>query len=113
MLFKHPELLWALFLLIIPIFIHLFQLRKFKKTPFTNVKFLQKVVSESRRSNTLKKWLLLVTRMLLFTALILAFAQPFFANEILWLKQKGEFFNLVIAGIEPQVSLPKSGILAT
>ena len=81
MQFKHSELLWALLLLLIPIFIHLFQLRRFKKTPFTNVKFLQKVVSESRRSSTLKKWLLLFTRMLLFTALILAFAQPFFAEK--------------------------------
>lgn len=81
MQFKHPELLWALFLLLIPIFIHLFQLRRFKKTPFTNVKFLQKVVSESRKSNSLKKWLLLFTRMLMLAALILAFAQPFFAKK--------------------------------
>ncbi len=81
MQFKHPELLWALFLLLIPIFIHLFQLRRFKKTPFTNVKFLQKVVSESRKSNNLKKWLLLITRIAVLTALILAFAQPFFAKK--------------------------------
>ncbi len=82
MQFKYPELLWALFLLLIPIFIHLFQLRRFKKTPFTNVKLLQKVVSESRRSNSLKKWLLLATRLLVFTTLIIAFAQPFLAKEI-------------------------------
>lgn len=81
MQFKYPELLWALFLLLIPIFIHLFQLRRFKKTPFTNVKMLQKVVAESRRSNSLKKWLLLCTRLLLLTALIIAFAQPFFAEK--------------------------------
>ncbi|WP_246560624.1 BatA domain-containing protein [Zobellia russellii] len=81
MQFKYPELFWALFLLLIPIFIHLFQLRRFKKTPFTNVKFLKKVVSESRQSNTLKKWLLLFTRMLLLAAFIFAFAQPFFAKE--------------------------------
>lgn len=81
MQFQHPELLWALFLLLIPIFIHLFQLRRFQKTPFTNVKFLQKVVSESRRSNTLKKWLLLLTRMAMLAALIFAFAQPFFAEK--------------------------------
>ncbi|RDY61689.1 BatA domain-containing protein [Flagellimonas nanhaiensis] len=81
MQFKHPEILWALFLLLIPIFIHLFQLRRYKKTPFTNVAMLQKVVSESRKSNTLKKWLLLLTRCLLISALILAFAQPFSASE--------------------------------
>ncbi|MUH34490.1 hypothetical protein D9O36_01435 [Zobellia amurskyensis] len=87
MQFKYPELFWALFLLLIPIFIHLFQLRRFKKTPFTNVKFLKKVVSESRQSNTLKKWLLLLTRMLLLAAFIFAFAQPFFAEKSA-LKQK-------------------------
>ncbi len=80
MQFKYPELLWALFLLLIPIFIHLFRLRRFKRTPFTNVRLLRKVVSESRKSNTLKKWLLLFTRLLLFSAIILAFAQPFLAN---------------------------------
>ena len=81
MQFKHPEILWALFLLLIPILIHLFQLRRFKRTPFTNVAMLQKVISESRKSNTLKKWLLLLSRMLLLACLIIAFAQPFFAKK--------------------------------
>lgn len=81
MQFKYPELLWALLLLAIPIIIHLFQLRRFKKTPFTNVKFLKKIVSESRKSSVLKKWLILLTRLGIFACLILAFAQPFDANE--------------------------------
>lgn len=81
MQFKYPEILWGFFLLLIPIIIHLFQLRRFKKTPFTNVKFLKLVVSESRKSSTLKKWLLLITRLGLLSALVLAFAQPFIANE--------------------------------
>src|SRR5690606_41413776 len=81
MQFKYPELLWALLLLLIPILIHLFRLRRFKKTTFTNVKFLKKVVSESRRSRSIKKWLLLCTRLLLLAALVIAFAQPFLAND--------------------------------
>lgn len=81
MQFEHPALLWALFLLLVPIIVHLFQLRRFKKTPFTNVAMLQKVVSESRKSSTLKKWLLLLTRLGLLTALVLAFAKPFSSNE--------------------------------
>ncbi|WP_425237285.1 BatA domain-containing protein [Ulvibacterium sp.] len=88
MQFKYPELLWALFLLLIPIFIHLFQLRRFKKTPFTNVKLLQRVVAKSRKSKTLKKWLLLLTRLFLFTALVLAFAQPFFAKRTAFQKKE-------------------------
>ena len=81
MLLKHPEILWALFLLVIPLLIHLFQLRRFQKTPFTNVAMLQKVVMESRKSNTLKKWLLLFTRLLLLAAIVVAFAQPFTSNN--------------------------------
>lgn len=81
MQFKHPELLYALLLLLIPIIVHLFQLRRFKKVPFTNVKFLKNVITQTRKSSQLKKWLILLTRMLLFSAIILAFAQPFFSNS--------------------------------
>ncbi|MDT0621379.1 BatA domain-containing protein [Croceitalea vernalis] len=81
MQFKHPELLWALLLLLIPIIIHLFQLRRFKKTPFTNVAMLQKVVVESRKSSSIKKWLLLLTRLFLMACLVISFAQPFLAKE--------------------------------
>ncbi len=77
MQFKHPEILWGLLLLLIPILVHLLQLRRFKKTPFTNVAMLQRVVSESRKSQNLKKWLLLFTRLLLLASLVVAFAQPF------------------------------------
>jgi len=93
MQFKYPELLWGLLLLLIPIIIHLFQLRRFKKTPFTNVKFLKQVVSESRKSSTLKKWLLLFTRMGLLAALVIAFAQPFIANNAA-LQEKETVFYL-------------------
>jgi hypothetical protein len=78
MQFKHPEFLYFLFLLVIPILVHLFQLRKFKKEIFTNVKFLKELAIQTRKSSKLKKYLLLATRLLLLTALILAFAQPFF-----------------------------------
>ncbi|TBW29060.1 BatA and WFA domain-containing protein [Gramella sp. KN1008] len=75
--FQHPELLYALFLLIIPLIVHLFRLRRFQKEDFTNVKFLKKVIQETRKSSRLKKFLILITRLLLLTCLILAFAQPF------------------------------------
>lgn len=80
MQFKHPEILYALLLLIIPILVHLFQLQKFVKVPFTNVKFLKKIEQQSRKSAKLKKWLVLITRMLVFASLIIAFSQPFIAN---------------------------------
>ena len=57
---------------------HLFQLRRFKKEYFTNVRFLKELSIQTRKSSQLKKWLLLLTRLLLLLFLILAFAQPFF-----------------------------------
>ncbi|WP_366182450.1 BatA and WFA domain-containing protein [Flavobacterium ovatum] len=76
--FKHPELLYFLFLLIVPILVHLFQLRRFKKEYFTNVRFLKALSIQTRKSSTIKKWLLLACRLLLLALIILAFAQPFF-----------------------------------
>ncbi|MFZ4678776.1 MAG: vWA domain-containing protein [Flavobacterium sp.] len=79
--FKHPEVLYFLFLLVIPILVHLFQLRRFKKEYFTNVQFLKELSIQTRKSSTIKKWLLLLTRLLLLAFLIFAFAQPFFAAK--------------------------------
>lgn len=81
MQFKHPEILYFFFLLVIPILVHLFQLRRFKKEYFTNVQFLKELSIQTRKSSTIKKWLLLFTRLLLLTFLILAFAQPFFPGK--------------------------------
>lgn len=78
MQFKHPEILYFLFLLVIPILVHLFQLRRFKKEYFTNVHFLKELAIQTRKSSKLKKWLLLLTRLFLLACLIIAFAQPFF-----------------------------------
>lgn len=77
MQFKHPEILYFLFLLIVPILVHLFQLRRFKKEFFTNVRFLKALAIQTRKSSQIKKWVLLATRLLFLTALVLAFAQPF------------------------------------
>lgn len=79
--FKQPEILYFLFLLIVPILVHLFQLRRFKKEYFTNVRFLKALSIQTRKSSEIKKWLLLATRIALLTAIILAFAQPFFESK--------------------------------
>ena len=81
MQFKHPEILYFLFLLVIPILVHLFQLRRFKTVYFTNVKLLKELQTQTRKSSKIKKWLLLVTRLLVLTCLIIAFAQPYFKHQ--------------------------------
>ena len=87
MQFKNPEILYFLALLIIPILVHLFQLQKFVKVPFSNVAFLQKLVQQTRKSSRIKKWLILATRLLLFLAIIFAFSQPYISNKKVGLKQ--------------------------
>ncbi|MEZ4802690.1 MAG: BatA domain-containing protein [Gelidibacter sp.] len=81
MQFKHPELLYALCLLVIPIIVHLFQLRRFQKIEFTNVLFLKNITLQTRKSSQLKKWLTLLTRLLLLACVIIAFAQPYMADS--------------------------------
>nr|WP_315213450.1 BatA and WFA domain-containing protein [uncultured Flavobacterium sp.] len=76
--FKHPEILYFLLLLIVPVLVHLFQLRRFKKEYFTNVRLLKTLSIQTRKSSKIKKWLLLACRMLLLACIIIAFAQPFF-----------------------------------
>jgi hypothetical protein len=75
--FLHPAILWGLLALIIPILIHLFYFRRFKKVYFSNVKFLNEIKQETSSRNKIKNFLILLSRLLALGALILAFAQPF------------------------------------
>jgi len=77
MSFVYPNFLWALLLLIIPIVIHLFNFRKYKTVYFSKVDFLTEVIEDSKSGNKLKHLLVLLSRLLVISALVLAFAQPF------------------------------------
>ncbi len=73
----HPEFLWALLLLLIPIIIHLFSFRKFRTVYFSNVKFLKEVKEENAARSRLKHLLVLFSRLLAVFFLVMAFAQPY------------------------------------
>lgn len=77
----HPSFLWALLLLVIPVIVHLFNLRKYKKEYFSNTNLLKSILSETQKTSKLKKRLLLVARMLAMLFVILAFVQPLFNNK--------------------------------
>jgi len=79
--FVAPTFLWALLALLIPIIIHLFNFRRFRKVYFTNVKFLKEVKEETASRSKLKHWLVLLSRLLALGFLVLAFAQPFLPKE--------------------------------
>ncbi|MBL7944224.1 MAG: BatA domain-containing protein [Flavobacteriales bacterium] len=77
MKFIHPEILWALGALAIPVIVHLFNFRRFKKVLFPNVAFLKEIKQETQSRNKLKHLLILAARLLAVAAIVLAFAQPF------------------------------------
>ena len=104
MQFALPELLYALFALLIPVLVHLFQLRRFKVQKFTNLAFLEKISVQTRQSSTLKKWLILLFRMLALACIVLAFAQPFTSNK----NAKNEQPELVIY-LDNSFSMEASG----
>ena len=76
MQFVYPGFLFALTALSIPIIIHLFNFRRFRKIAFTNVRFLQEIKQDTRSRSRLKHLLILIARLLAVTFLVLAFAQP-------------------------------------
>ena len=77
MKFEHPGFLFAFLLLAIPILIHLFNFRRYKTLYFSSLQFLKQVDQETKSVQKLKHLLVLITRILAFSALIIAFAQPY------------------------------------
>ncbi len=82
MQFLYPSFLFALAALAIPIIIHLFYFRRFKKVYFTNVRFLKEVKEETSARQKLRNLLVLLMRCLAVAFLVFAFAQPFIPQDV-------------------------------
>lgn len=81
MSFASPLFLLGLLAVAIPIAVHLFNFRRYKKVYFSNVEFLEEVRSETRRQSNLRRLLVLAARILAIVFLALAFAQPVIPNR--------------------------------
>jgi hypothetical protein len=79
--FVSPSFLWCLSFIAIPVIIHLFNFRRFKKIYFTNVKFLKELKEETSSRSQLKHLLVLLSRIFAVSFLVLAFAQPFIPKQ--------------------------------
>ena len=75
--FVYPNFLWALLAILIPVIIHLFYFKRFKKVYFSNTRFLKEIKEETTNKNKLKNILVLLSRILAIAALVFAFAQPY------------------------------------
>ncbi|MFA6825041.1 MAG: BatA domain-containing protein [Bacteroidales bacterium] len=105
--FINPFYLFGLLAIAIPIIIHLFNFRRFKKVYFTNVKFLKEVEISTKKQNKIRNRLLLFTRILSIILLVLLFAQPFFPNKEEKLVEKG--LNAVVVFVDNSFSMQNQG----
>ena len=79
--FLYPGFLFALLAIAIPIVIHLFNFRRFKKIYFSNVQFLKEAKEQNSSREKLKNLLILASRILAIVFLVLAFARPFIPSD--------------------------------
>lgn len=81
MRFAYPEFLYAFLVLLIPIIIHLFNFRRYKTIYFSSILFLKKLDENTKSVKQIKHWIILFLRLLAFSALVLAFAQPYIPGK--------------------------------
>ena len=77
MAFLNPYFLFGLFAVAVPVIIHLFNFRKYKKVYFTNVRYLKEVKQETKKKSQLRHLIILALRILAIASLVFAFAQPY------------------------------------
>lgn len=76
MILSSPLFLLGLLALAVPIAVHLFNFRRYRKIYFSNVDYLEQLQSETRRQSRLRQLLILAARMLAIVFLVLAFTRP-------------------------------------
>ena len=96
MAFLYPGFLWAFFILIIPIVIHLFNFKRYKTMYFSSLAFVKHVDEKTKATKSLKNILVLLSRLLAFTFLVLAFAQPYFMSKNDGEVSKASFLSMYI-----------------
>ena len=88
--FVNPGFLYGLFAVSIPVIIHLFNFRRFRKVYFTNVAFIRELKQETQKQSKLKHLLVLLARMLAIAVLVIAFARPYIpvSDNVIQLEEK-------------------------
>lgn len=76
MTFLNPLMFLGLGLIVVPLIIHLFNLRKARKVSFSSLMFVRQIEETEIRKLKLKELILLLIRILLITFLVLSFANP-------------------------------------
>jgi len=111
MKFVNPYILFALFAVIIPIIIHLFNFKRFKKIFFSNVQFLIAYKQETQKQSKLKHLLILIARILTLIFLVFAFAQPYIPQKDKKISTNGNLISIYIDNSFSMEALSVQGTL--
>ncbi|PAW94041.1 hypothetical protein CKK33_11265 [Mucilaginibacter sp. MD40] len=109
--FLYPAFLWALSALAIPLIIHLFSFRRYKKVYFTNVQFLQEVELQQAGRRNLRERLILLSRLLMIGFLVLAFAQPYIPGKDASAAGKQQVVSIFVDNSYSMQTINKEGTL--
>ncbi|HNW98875.1 MAG TPA: BatA domain-containing protein [Bacteroidales bacterium] len=111
MKFVNPYFLFALFTIAIPVIIHLFNFRRYRRILFSNVSFLKEIKQETQKKSKIKHFLILLARILTISSLVLAFAQPYIPLGAKVINKKGSVVSIYIDNSFSMQSIGKKGTL--
>jgi len=74
--FANPALLLGALAAVLPVVIHLLSRRRVRRLPFSDLRFLREVQTRQSRSLGIRRWLLLLLRVLALLCIALAVARP-------------------------------------
>ncbi|OKS85800.1 BatA domain-containing protein [Mucilaginibacter polytrichastri] len=111
MQFVYPAFLFALFALIIPVIIHLFNFRRYHKVYFSNVQFLKEVQEQQASGRNLKERLILASRLLALTFLVFAFARPYIPGALTTKPGQQQIVSIFVDNSYSMQALSREGTL--
>ncbi|MFV0500420.1 MAG: BatA domain-containing protein [Bacteroidales bacterium] len=103
MQFLNPLFLFGLLAISIPIIIHLFNFRRYKKLEFSSIKYLKQVLLETKKQKKVRNLLLLLFRILSILFLVLLFSYPYIRKQDSNLLSKAK--NSVVVFIDNSFSM--------
>lgn len=110
--FLYPAFLYGLFALAIPVILHFFSFKKYKRVYFSNFNFLTSLQQERKNSSKLKNLLLLLLRLVVLAAVVVAFANPYLAPRSEAVESGGGKPNVVVY-VDNSFSMTNTGSKGT
>jgi hypothetical protein len=106
--FVNPLFLFGLLAIGVPVLIHLFNFRKYKRVYFTNVRFLKELKEQTKKRSQLRHLIILLLRILAIACLAIAFSQPYIPSS--QKKVKPDSRNAVSIYVDNSFSMEAIGL---